>query len=143
MFAIDERRVGKVGGQIVYAYKAGTLHGPPPLDNRAGPSLSRRFFRPPPFHHPLTEPTRARAQFFLFFSSSSSSSPPPFSLHGRFLSNPRGREMTFVHFSNCDRERTVNENQAFGERRIGVDGARNKGIRLENLEIYNYKFIIF
>lgn len=51
--------------------------------------------------------------------------------------------MTFVHFSNCDRERTVNENQAFGERRIDVDGARNKGIRLENLEIYNYKFIIF
>lgn len=60
MFAIDERMVGKVGGQIVRGNV--TLNVPLPLDNRAHISLSlSRFcpvFSPPPFHHPLVEPHR-------------------------------------------------------------------------------------
>lgn len=60
---------------------------PLPLDDRAGPYLSLAFFRPSPFHHPLT--ARPFLELVVFFSLSLSS--PCFSLHGRFLSNPRER----------------------------------------------------
>lgn len=125
MFAIDERTVGKVGGQIVRGNV--TLNVPLPLDNRAHISLSlSRFcpvFSPPPFHHPLVEPRRFSSASSLFFSPAPPP-PSPASLCTDDFYQTQGREMTFVHFSNCDRERTVNENRAFGERRIG---AKNKG----------------
>lgn len=106
---------------------AGTLHSTSLFLSIEPISLSlSRFcpvFSPPPFHHPLVEPRRFSSASSLFFSPAPPP-PSPASLCTDDFYQTQGREMTFVHFSNCDRERTVNENRAFGERRIG---AKNKG----------------
>lgn len=95
---------------------------PLPLDDRAGPYLSLAFFRPSPFHHPLT--ARPFLELVVFFS---------LSILSLFLSartifiKPEGEKWlsSILVIAIGRGEETVNENRE--EDGIGVDGAKNRG----------------